>query len=238
MLILQKSNLTQINDWLSSAMVDGSAALIDKDKSWTSFDVVNKLRYLFKVKKVGHAGTLDPLATGLLILCFGKATKTIDSFQGMKKKYTGIIKLGATTKTDDSEGEEENIKSIENISEAMIEHTVSLFQGKIMQKPPMFSAKSVNGTRLYKLARKNIEVEILPVEVEINGFKITDYKLPYLTFEIECSKGTYIRSIARDLGEKLGCGAYLSELRRTAIGDYNVTDAVTIDQIKENFQIT
>lgn len=227
MLILTKHNLNDYEKWSKAAADEGAALLIDKPKDWTSFDAVAKVRNTLKIKKVGHAGTLDPLATGLLIICIGKATKKINEFQEQFKTYSGIIKLGATTKTDDAEADEDNLKevnsTIEEIKVAALELT-----GKIMQIPPIYSARKINGKRLYQLARKNIEVNPVPKEVEVYNFEILKYEKPYITFSIDCSKGTYIRSLARDLGEKLSVGGYLYELRRDSIGEYLAKDAFSI----------
>lgn len=215
----------------------GAALLVDKPKDWTSFDVVAKIRNRLSRKlgvkrlKVGHAGTLDPLATGLLIICTGKATKQIESFQGLFKEYTGTIKLGATTKTYDAEGEEENITDCSLINEEKILNSIQQLTGIIQQRPPIFSALKVKGKALYKYARKGEEVEIKTREVTIHEFKVIRYDTPFITVHIRCSKGTYIRSLAHDLGQALGCGAYLADLRRTAIGEHSVAGALSIEEI-------
>ncbi len=231
MMIIDKTNIDDYSLWLSKAQTEGAVALIDKDKDWTSFDVVAKLRGLTKIKKVGHAGTLDPLATGLLILAFGRATKTLSSYQGMEKEYEGVIRLGATTKTDDSEADEENIVDVSNLDDGQIESACLSFTGKIMQKAPLYSAKKINGRKLYALARKNIDIEPPTSEVEIYKFDIIGIDLPLVSFKVRCSKGTYIRSLARDIGEKLGVGGYLANLRRSAIGNYEVKTALKINDI-------
>ncbi len=232
-MILTKSNKDNFSFWLKEAKSTGAVALIDKSTDWTSFDVIGKLRPLLNIKKIGHAGTLDPLATGLLILCFGKATKTIVNYQNLPKKYSGVIKLGATTKTDDSEGEEENITDSSHITHEMVNKVLPEYTGKIMQKPPIFSAKKVKGKRLYKLARKNQEIEIEAVEVEIHTLKMNSFDNPLIDIEVECSKGTYIRALARDIGNTLETGGYLLALRRTDIGEYNVAEALTISDMVE-----
>lgn len=232
-MILTKSNVSQYKAWLDKVNSTGAAALIDKDADWTSFDVIAKLRPLIKIKKIGHAGTLDPLATGLLIVCFGKATKTISSYQDMRKSYSGVIKIGATTKTDDSAAVEENLKDYSNITQIEIRNTINNYIGEIWQKPPIFSAKKIKGQRLYQLARKNVSVEIEPVKVIIHKIDILNIQLPYISIDVECAKGTYIRALARDIGQDLGTGAYLSSLRRTAIGEYNVDDALRISDFVE-----
>lgn len=234
--LLSKQNLEKITEWRDIAAEIGGVILIDKEKDWTSFDVVAKLRNLFKIKKVGHAGTLDPLATGLLILCCGKATKTIESYQNLEKIYTGKIKFGATTKTDDSEAEEENLKDTSSLTIENIQSKVQELVGEIDQIPPKFSAKKIKGKKLYELARKNIEIEIKPSKVSVYEFNVINFVNSYSEFLVRCSKGTYIRSLARDLGQKLGSGAYLSELRRNAIGNYKVENALIIDEIINNYQ--
>lgn len=234
-MLLTRNNLSEFNQWLEAAPTAGSICLIDKSTDWTSFDVCGKIRSLTRIKKVGHAGTLDPFATGLLIIALGKGTKSINDYQGMQKTYTGKIKLGCTTKTFDSEAEEENFAEFSHISTEQISESATTFLGVTNQKPPIYSAKKVKGKALYEYARKNLEVEIKTHEVEVFRFEISKIELPFVTFEIECSKGTYIRSIANDLGEKLGTGGYLSELRRTAIGDFNVTDSLTIKEFQELF---
>lgn len=232
-MILTKSTLDRYEEWLADAHESGGTLLIDKEKDWTSFDVVAKLRGIVRIKKIGHAGTLDPLATGLLVVCIGKATKTIDHFQGMPKIYRAVVKLGATTKTDDAEAEEENIRDWSLLQSEQVEQVVQSFTGDIEQIPPMFSAIKKNGVPLYKMARKGQEIERDPRRVRIESITISDVALPYLHIEVLCSKGTYIRSLARDIGEKLGCGGYLSSLRRTAIGPMSVDEAVHIGDIQE-----
>jgi len=236
-MFLTRNNQNEYLEWLANANENGSFALIDKDKDWTSFDVVAKLRGTTRIKKVGHTGTLDPLATGLLILCFGKATKKSNDYLGLPKEYRANVKLGATTKTDDSEADEENITNIDNISENRIRNTINSFVGKIMQKPPMFSAKKVKGQRLYKLARKNESIEIEDIEVEIYLIENIAIDLPNIYFDVKCSKGTYIRSLARDIGVKLGTGGYLYELRRTKIGDYNISDSLSVNEFVDLHKI-
>ncbi|MDX1699654.1 MAG: tRNA pseudouridine(55) synthase TruB [Melioribacteraceae bacterium] len=211
---------------------EGLVLLIDKEKSKTSFDIIREVRRILSIKKVGHSGTLDPMATGLLILCTGRKTKEIYKYQNMTKVYEGTIKLGATTPTMDAEGEIENEKSYASISKEQIDLTRKLFIGRIKQIPPMYSAIKHKGKSLYKYARKGIEIKREPREVNINRFVINDINLPDVKFTIECSKGTYIRVLANDFGKELGCGAYLSELRRTAIGEYSVSDALTTDELK------
>lgn len=210
---------------------EGKTILIDKSLDWTSFDVIKKLKFLIKCKKIGHAGTLDPLATGLLIICTGKNTKKINDIQNLSKTYTGNFTIGSTTPSHDLETEINMTKSIENISKKMIENVAQTFLGVQLQKPPKFSAVKVKGERAYKLARENKKFILKEKEIEITKFQIVDIKSSVISFEIKCSKGTYIRSIARDFGNKLGCGAYLSNLRRTKIGDFDVNSASTIDDM-------
>jgi tRNA pseudouridine55 synthase len=211
----------------------GQVILIDKPLRWTSFDAVKKIRAGLKIKKIGHAGTLDPLATGLLILCTGKKTKEIESYQAQTKEYTGCLILGSTTASFDLETEVVKTGDYATLNQAMIMEAASGFVGEQAQMPPMHSAVRVNGVRLYKLARKGTEVEVKPRQIHIYDFEITHIRLPEIGFRIKCSKGTYIRSIARDFGEKLGVGAYLSELRRTKIGDFDVANALNPEQYVE-----
>lgn len=235
-MILSKYNLSDFQTWYSEAQTNGAMILVDKDKDWTSFDVVAKIRGLTRIKKIGHAGTLDPLATGLLILCLGKFTKKINEFQDFDKSYTALVKLGATTASDDSEFEEENITETDHLQIDTIKETILKFVGDITQYPPKFSAKKVDGKRLYKLARKNIDVEIKPIQVKIHKIEIKEISLPYLTIDILCSKGTYIRSLARDIGKELGVGAYMADLRRNTVGDFSVESALKISDIVENIE--
>ena len=210
---------------------NGQVLLIDKPLNWTSFQVVNKLRWHIRQKfnlkkiKVGHAGTLDPLASGLLIICTGSFTKKIDEYQGQIKEYTGEITLGATTPSYDMESEIDEIFSITHISEDLIYKTVNQFIGEIDQKPPMFSALKKDGVRLYDMAREGKIIEIALRKITINEFEITNINLPKVEFRVVCSKGTYIRSLAFDFGKALKSGAYLSKLRRTKIGEFNVENA-------------
>ncbi len=219
----------------------GKVFLIDKPLDWTSFDVVNKIRWnikkSYKVKKikVGHAGTLDPKATGLLIICTGKFTKRIDEIQAESKIYTGTFKLGVTTPTYDTESEENEIFPIKHISEELIHQTTKQFIGEIEQYPPMHSAVKQDGKRLYELARAGKEVELKPRRISIYDFKITKIDMPFVEFEVQCGKGTYIRSLAHDFGKALNSAAYLTELRRTKIGDFSVDNADNSPLEKEFF---
>src|SRR5690349_3890068 len=210
---------------------EGRLLLINKPFEWTSFDVVNKLRYKLKIKKIGHAGTLDPLATGLLIICVGKMTKRIEEYMGLEKEYTGKFVIGQTTPSFDLETEVSEKKDISHITSFQIQEAAKSLTGKIDQLPPMHSAIKVGGKRAYQFARKGKEVELKPREVEIKEFEITGITLPEVAFRIVCSKGTYIRSIARDFGEALGVGAYLSQLCRTRIGNFKLENAQTIEEV-------
>jgi len=212
----------------------GQIFLIDKPLAWTSFDLVKKVKNLIRAKynlkkiKVGHAGTLDPLATGLLIVCTGKFTKRISEMQEQAKAYTGEITLGGTTPSYDLETEVDARYEISHITKRAIQDTALLFTGEIDQKPPIFSALKKDGERLYKKARRGESIEIGARKVSVHSFRITAIKMPKISFEITCSKGTYIRSIAYDFGDALGSGAHLSKLCRTAIGDYKLQDALDI----------
>ena len=215
---------------------EGEVILVDKPLEWTSFDVVKKLKFPIqrvsgkKKIKLGHAGTLDPLASGLLVLCSGKKTKGIPAIQEAEKEYTGEIFLGATTASYDLESEPENFKAIDHLVAEDLKLAAAKLTGAIMQRPPLFSAKKVDGTRAYKLARKGSDMQLEAKAVVIHAFELTKIDLPIVAFRIRCSKGTYIRSIAHDFGAELGVGGYLSSLRRTAIGDYQVTDAKGIEE--------
>jgi tRNA pseudouridine55 synthase len=209
---------------------DGYVLLINKPYEWTSFDVINKLRFKLKIKKIGHAGTLDPLATGLLIICIGKMTKRIEEFMGMEKEYTGTFVLGQSTPSHDLETEVNEQFDLQELTEDKIHAATLPLSGKIQQLPPMHSAIKVGGKRAYSFARQGIEIELQPREVEIKKFEITRIALPEVDFRIICSKGTYIRSLARDFGKALNSGAYLSSLCRTRIGEYTLEKALTLDQ--------
>lgn len=203
----------------------GEVFLIDKPFEWTSFDVVKKVRNALQIKKVGHAGTLDPLATGLLIVCAGKKTKSIDTYMGQEKEYTGTFVLGKTTESFDLEREIVDVADPFHLTLEEIELAVRQLTGDIMQIPPAHSAIKIGGKRVYESARKGIEVKIDPRPVQVSVFEITRMELPEVDFRIVCSKGTYIRSLARDLGEILGVGAYMSALIRTRIGEFRLEDA-------------
>ncbi|PKP13366.1 MAG: tRNA pseudouridine(55) synthase TruB [Bacteroidetes bacterium HGW-Bacteroidetes-3] len=219
---------------------NGQLLLINKPLNWTSFQVVNKLRWNIRQKfdlgkiKVGHAGTLDPLATGLLIICTGNFTKKIDEYQAQIKEYTGEITLGATTPSYDLETEVDETFPVNHITPELIQKTILQFLGDIEQIPPMFSAIKMAGVRLYDLARQGKTREITPRKITIETFEITDISLPKVQFRIVCSKGTYIRSLAYDFGKALNSGGYLSQLRRTKIGDFSINDAVEIEDFIAN----
>ncbi len=212
---------------------EGRMILIDKPLRWTSFDVIRKIRGLIKIKKVGHAGTLDPLATGLLIVCTGKFTKRINEYMAAEKEYTGTITLGATTPTFDLESQPENQKECNHLSGENIREAAITFTGEQMQLPPIHSAIKQDGKRVYELARQGVEVIMQPRRVVINTFELTDITLPVVTFRVVCTTGTYIRSLANDLGAALGCGGYLSSLRRTRIGEFEVTDASSMEAFEQ-----
>jgi tRNA pseudouridine55 synthase len=212
---------------------EGKVLLINKPLRWTSFDVIQKIRNLIRIKKVGHAGTLDPLATGLLIICTGKFTKKINEYMAREKEYTGTFTLGATTPTYDLEREPVNFKTVDNITEETIRKAVLPFTGEIMQVPPAHSAIKIDGKRVYESARMGIEVKIEPRKVTIKEFEITAIEMPIVHFRVVCTTGTYIRSLANDFGEALGCGAYLSSLCRTRIGEFRLDDAMTIEEFAE-----
>lgn len=215
---------------------DGQVILFDKPLKWTSFDIVKKVRILTKVKKVGHAGTLDPLATGLLIICTGKFTKKINEYMGMEKEYTGTFTLGSTTATYDLEKEPENFRDTSHLTPEMIHAATLQFIGDILQMPPQHSAIKKDGKRLYESARLGIEVKVDPRPVTIKEFVITQIEMPVVHFRVVCSTGTYIRSLANDFGVALGVGAYMSSLRRTRIGIFNVNDAYNLDSFEAAIQ--
>lgn len=216
----------------------GEVILIDKETNWTSFDVVNNIRIFirrefgFPKMKVGHAGTLDPLATGLVIICTGKKTKEIDSYQAQQKEYTGSFYIGKTTPSFDLETEPDQNYPTHHITKELLEQTAKKFTGTLEQEPPVFSAVKIDGKKAYEYARQKKEVKMRKRLVEIFEFDITEIEMPEIFFRVKCSKGTYIRSLANDFGKALGSGAYLSSLRRTAIGDFRVEDAFTVWDFK------
>jgi tRNA pseudouridine55 synthase len=225
----------RINDISSVDFGSGEVILIDKPVYWSSFKVIKKIREAIGVRKVGHSGTLDPMATGLLIIATGNKTKSITEYQALEKTYIGTITLGKTSSSMDLETEIISEKPFDHIFEEEIFGIRDRFIGTISQIPPMYSAKKYKGKNLYHLARKGKEVERKASEVTVYAFKISKIDLPYIDFEIVCSKGTYIRVIANDFGEKLGCGGLLSSLRRTKIGNYCVDDAFKVDEFVEIF---
>lgn len=225
----------------AEAYLEGQILLIDKPLTWSSFQAVNKLKYILKRKydlpkkfKIGHAGTLDPLATGLLIVCTGKFTKRITEIQGQAKEYTGTFTVGATTPSYDLETEVDATYPTEHITDALIQETTQQFIGGIDQKPPVFSAIKKDGIRLYEHARAGEEVEIAFRKTTIHEFEITRIALPKIDFRVVCSKGTYIRSLAFDFGKALNSGAYLSVLRRTKIGDYSVENGISPEEFEKS----
>ncbi len=224
---------------LSEEFIEGSMLLVDKPLKWTSFDVVNKikslLRYTRGIKKIkiGHAGTLDPLATGLLIICTGKMTKAIERYQQQAKEYTGTFFLGATTPSSDLETEPDVFFPTEHITKTLLQDKAKKFQGEISQVPPLFSAKKILGERAYEHARKGIQTTLKPNKICIHEFEILQVEMPVMHFKVNCSKGTYIRALARDFGQAINSGAYLKSLRRTRIGDFHVDNAWKIEELSE-----
>ena len=231
--------MTSLSLTTKEDFLDGQLLLIDKPVGWSSFQAVNKIKWVIRKKfglkkiKVGHAGTLDPLATGLLLICTGKFTKKINDLQGQVKEYTGTITLGATTPSYDLETEVDKTYPVDHITEGLIQRKSLEFLGEIEQVPPVFSALKKDGKRLYEYARKGENIEIKKRVVEIHEFEITKIAVPEVTFRIVCSKGTYIRSLAYDFGKALGSGGYLSKLRRTKIGDYNVDKALAPEDFEK-----
>lgn len=216
--------------------LDGKVLLINKPLRWTSFDAVKKIRILTGVSKVGHAGTLDPLATGLLIICTGKFTKKINEFMAQEKEYTGTFTLGATTPTFDLESQPENFKNIEHLTKEEIENATQYFTGNILQMPPMHSAIKKDGKPLYLSARKGIDVEVEPRPITIKEFEITQIEESLVHFRVVCSTGTYIRSLANDFGEKLSVGAHLSSLCRTRIGDFTLNNSMNLEDFERKIK--
>jgi len=217
----------------NTSFEDGRILLIDKPLRWTSFDVVRKIRNLIKIKKVGHAGTLDPLATGLLIVCTGKFTKKINEYMAQEKEYTGTITLGAVTPTYDLESEPQDFKPYDTISVELLRQRAQSFTGEIMQIPPIHSAIKKDGKRVYELARRGVDVKLEARPVTIYDFEIVKAELPIVEFRVVCSTGTYIRSLANDFGQALGCGGYLSSLCRTRIGNFLLKDASSIEAFEK-----
>jgi tRNA pseudouridine55 synthase len=223
--------------------LEGAVLFIDKPLTWTSFDVVNKVRKSLRQAlainkiKVGHAGTLDPLATGLMIICTGKATKQIMQYQGLDKTYEAHLKLGATTPSFDLETEVDQTFPWEHITKELVEQVLPMFTGRQQQLPPLYSAKSVNGKRAYEMARKGKAVDLKPQEIVIHRMEILAFNPPDLSIHVECSKGTYIRSLARDLGQALHSGSHLTGLRRIRIGAHHVSDAISLDNFLKNLEL-
>jgi tRNA pseudouridine55 synthase len=211
---------------------EGRVLLVNKPMYWTSFDAVRKIRYLSKTKKVGHAGTLDPLASGLLIVCTGKFTKKISEYMAQEKEYTGSITLGSSTPTYDLESEPQDFKSYEHLTTEDLQKATLPFTGNILQTPPIHSAIKKEGKRVYQLARRGEEVKLEPRPVTISEFSLTKIELPVVHFKVVCGTGTYIRSLANDYGSLLGCGGHLSSLCRTRIGAFLLQDAMTIEQLE------
>lgn len=211
---------------------EGRVLLIDKPYDWTSFDVIRKIRGLIRIKKIGHAGTLDPLASGLLIVCTGKFTKKINEYMAREKEYSGVITLGATTPTYDLESIPENFKDWSHLTDEDVAEAAKVFTGEIQQVPPIYSAVKKDGKRAYELARRGQDVELEPRTITVSQFH-TVLKNNEVYFRIVCSTGTYIRSLANDLGKQLGCGGYLSSLYRTRIGEFHLRDAMTIEKFEQ-----
>lgn len=231
MTINQSEPIAMTSDVSTLDFEKGEVLLVDKPLNWTSFDVVHRVRDLFHVKKVGHAGTLDPKATGLLILCTGKKTKEIDTFTGQEKEYEGVMQLGATTASFDSETPEQDQRDFLRIDEKQVLDVFSTFVGMQLQIPPMYSAVKYGGKPLYKYARKGRSLERQPREITVSEFTLIKMELPLVYFRVVCSKGTYIRSIVDECGKKLLCGAYLKELRRTRIGSLSLRQALQIEDL-------
>lgn len=217
----------------NNPFAEGKVLLINKPLHWTSFDVVRKIRSAIKIKKVGHAGTLDPLATGLLIVCTGRFTKKINEYMSREKEYTGSFTLGASTPTYDLESEPENFKDYNHITESRLHEATKQFTGQIQQFPPAHSAIKQGGKPVYEMARKGIAVKLEARTLFIKEFLITRIELPRVYFKVVCSTGTYIRSLAHDYGNALGCGAYLSSLCRTRIGEFTLENAISIESFRE-----
>lgn len=230
---MDKTNSIPANEFL-----EGQVLLFNKPLYWTSFDLVAKVRNIirnrYKIKKikVGHAGTLDPLASGLMIICTGKFTRKISSMQDHDKEYVATLHLGATTPSFDLETEIDSTFDVSGITREKVVSALDQFKGEQQQVPPTFSAKNIDGKRAYEYARRGVEMEMKPNTVFFHYIELVDYQLPEVVVRVRCSKGTYIRSFARDLGEKLGCGAYLSGLSRTAIGEYRLEKALTIEEFE------
>ena len=226
---------------IRNSFIQGKILFLDKDYEWTSFDVINKLRVILNKKlgikkiKVGHAGTLDPLATGLMIVCTGKATKLIENYLNLKKEYIFTLKMGETTPSFDLETDVDNYLSYDHVNREMIYKSLDNYKGDILQVPPVYSAKYIKGKRAYEFAREGRKITMKPVPVKIHDIQLISFESPLVTLKVTCSKGTYIRSIARDIGKDLRCGAHITMLRRTAIGEYKVENALTINDFEKSF---
>jgi tRNA pseudouridine55 synthase len=231
------SFVIEINNIISRAELNaGKIIAIDKPEGWTSFDVVNKLRRLTRVKKVGHAGTLDPFATGVLLICFASATKQVGALMNLDKEYQGTLELGTETDSHDVTGRIVMQSPVPELSREQIEHAVQRYVGEIRQIPPMFSALKKDGRRLYKLARQGEHIALEPRQVHVHSFDVMEVKLPEIKFQLTCSRGTYVRALVRDLGHDLGCGAFLKILRRIRVGPYTASSALTIEQFAERLR--
>lgn len=233
---MKTTQLTELNKIsqipsLKELREEGSVILVNKPMTWSSFDVVKKIRIHFGVKKVGHAGTLDPMATGLLIICTGKKTKEMHRYMKLEKEYIGVMVLGAKTLSYDSETEITEAGDVTNISLQDIQSVFNEFTGVLQQKPPIYSALKYGGKPLYKYARTGLSLELKEREVFIKELEIINFNIPEVKFRIVCSKGTYIRSLVNDIGLRIGCGAYLKSLERIRIGDYHLDDAFTIEEL-------
>lgn len=232
---LQREKI-EISPELRQQYEDGRVVLINKPLHWTSFDIVRRMRSILRIKKIGHAGTLDPLATGMLIVCTGKFTKKINEYMAQEKEYTGSITLGAITPTYDLESEPEQFKGYDFVTPELLLKTAAAFTGNIEQLPPMHSAIKKDGVALYELARQGKEIKLEPRKVTIHAFEITGVELPLVYFKVICTTGTYIRSLAHDFGAALGCGAHLSSLCRSRIGEFTLDKAVTPDELTAQLQ--
>lgn len=232
----ERKERVPIDPAIQQPYADGKVLLLNKPLHWTSFDVVRKLRSLIQIKKIGHAGTLDPLATGLLIVCTGKFTKKINEYMAQEKEYTGSITLGAVTPTYDLESLPEQHKDFSFVATAMLHETTKQFTGDIEQLPPMFSAIKKDGVALYELARRGEATELKPRNIHIASFELTSIELPVVHFKVVCSTGTYIRSLANDFGAALGCGGYLSSLCRTRIGEFRIEDSVSMEGFEDKLK--
>lgn len=231
--ILKKGTLQNFSDWYEPILEKGGVALINKEFNWTSFDVIAKLRKILKIKKIGHGGTLDPLATGLLIVCVGRpATRLADYYQDFPKEYHCKIQLGAITPTYDLESIPQDFKDYSHIIDEQIYEVLNSFVGNIEQVPPLHSAVKVNGKRAYELARNKTDFQLESRPITIYSIDNISINLPQIEFSVLCSKGTYIRTLANDIGQKLGCGAYLSGLVRTKISEFHIDDAISVDEIR------